>query len=288
MLIPRSQLGKTPAVVTRDEIKNRRRSSTNIEHDDTIIHHKYPPQSPYEVVQPPDVPAKKSSHTSPHRTPHNRNTSAGSPNLFIEQDNWHLLASDSGSRTQPAASRTLFRMGSTRHSHKKPRATCAFLHHIAEDKIEEIARRYFHIDSLGVQPRQPCSDSEKITLKILEENTTKRPTEIKLDRQPTLKNSYEKQIGELLDKGYAEIATTPPKTGRTWCLPHFVVVHPTEPGKVRVMFDAAACSGRTSLNDHLLPSPELLQSLPGVLTKFRQHEIDVAADVQEMFLRIGL
>ncbi|GBP77186.1 hypothetical protein EVAR_49395_1 [Eumeta japonica] len=64
MPITHSQSGKMPAVVTRDEIENRRRSSTNINHHDTITHHKSPPQSPSEVVQPPAAPARRSSDTS--------------------------------------------------------------------------------------------------------------------------------------------------------------------------------------------------------------------------------
>ncbi|GBP52464.1 hypothetical protein EVAR_39924_1 [Eumeta japonica] len=46
----------------------------NIKHDDTIIHHEYPPQLPSEVVQPPAAPVKRSSHTSKKLE-----TSAGSP-----------------------------------------------------------------------------------------------------------------------------------------------------------------------------------------------------------------
>ncbi|GBP86926.1 hypothetical protein EVAR_60908_1 [Eumeta japonica] len=48
--------------------------------------------------------------------------------------------------------------------------------------------------------------------------------------------------------------------------------------EITVVFDAAARSGGTSLHHHLLPGPDLLQSLPGVLMRF-QHEIAVAADV---------
>ncbi|GBP97941.1 hypothetical protein EVAR_56747_1 [Eumeta japonica] len=64
MPITRSQSRKTSAGVTRHEIENRSRSSTNIEHDDTIIYNECLPQSPFEVIQPPAVPVKTSSHTT--------------------------------------------------------------------------------------------------------------------------------------------------------------------------------------------------------------------------------
>ncbi|GBP83966.1 hypothetical protein EVAR_62408_1 [Eumeta japonica] len=46
------------------EIENRKTSLTNIEHDDTIIHHECTPQSPSEIVQLPAKLGKKSSQTS--------------------------------------------------------------------------------------------------------------------------------------------------------------------------------------------------------------------------------
>ncbi|GBP32505.1 hypothetical protein EVAR_23914_1 [Eumeta japonica] len=93
---------------------------------------------------------------------------------------------------------------------------------------------------------------------------------------------------ELLDKAYAKIATTPPTTERTWYLTYFAVIHPAKPGKALVVLYVAAPSRGTSLNDHLLPGLSLLQSLPGVLMRFRQHVIAAAADVKDLFLRIGI
>ncbi|GBP77489.1 hypothetical protein EVAR_62565_1 [Eumeta japonica] len=86
------------------------------------------------------------------------------PPRVIGQDNWHLLVSDRmrrGSITQPAASRTL--LGWVLHgTHTRSLGRRVhYVHHVAEHNIEEIVRRYFHIYSLGVQPRQLRSDPEK-------------------------------------------------------------------------------------------------------------------------------
>ncbi|GBP33500.1 hypothetical protein EVAR_23903_1 [Eumeta japonica] len=52
--------------------------------------------------------------------------------------------------------------------------------------------------------------------------------------------------------------------------------------------DAAAKAYGTSLNCNLFTGPDLLQSLPGVLMKFRQHQIAVTADIKKMFLQIEI
>ena len=90
-------------------------------------------------------------------------------------------------------------------------------------------------------------------------------------------------------KGYArklsveEARNTGP---RTWTLPTFPVTNINKPGKVRLVNDAAARYGGTSLNDALLTGPDLLNSMIGVLLRFRVGKIAFCADVEEMFLRI--
>jgi len=71
-----------------------------------------------------------------------------------------------------------------------------------------------------------------------------------------------------------------------WYLPHHPVTSPTKSGKVRIVFDAAAeCEG-TSLNKNLLTGPDVANNLDGVLQRFRQGKIAVAADIEKMFHHI--
>ena len=71
-------------------------------------------------------------------------------------------------------------------------------------------------------------------------------------------------MDDLLIKGYArklienEAAARSP---RTWYLPHHGVFHPHEPGKIRVVFDAAAIHDGVSLNSQLNRGPDLTNSL---------------------------
>lgn len=72
----------------------------------------------------------------------------------------------------------------------------------------------------------------------------------------------------------------------TWYLPHHPVVNPHKPGKLRIVFDAAAEFEGTSLNKNLVQEPDMTNSLIGVLLRFRQGHIGLAADVQSMFHQV--
>ena len=93
-------------------------------------------------------------------------------------------------------------------------------------------------------------------------------------------------IEDCVTKGYArkltkEEAATVSQT--TWFLPHHPVSNPNKPGKVRVVFDAAARFSGTSLNEQLMQGPNLTNDLSGVLIRFREEEIAFSADIEGMF-----
>ncbi|GBP63507.1 hypothetical protein EVAR_49562_1 [Eumeta japonica] len=88
----------------------------------------------------------------------------GNAQPSIGQDKWHLLVADRmrrGSRTQLAASRTP--IGWVLHStHTRSLGQRVhYVHHVAENNIEEIDGKYFHINSLDFQPRQLRSNPKK-------------------------------------------------------------------------------------------------------------------------------
>ena len=57
--------------------------------------------------------------------------------------------------------------------------------------------------------------------------------------------------------------------------------------KVRVVYDAAAKCGGTSLNKELLQGPQLNNSLVGLLFRFRKDEVAIVSDIESMFIRVG-
>lgn len=54
-------------------------------------------------------------------------------------------------------------------------------------------------------------------------------------------------------------------------------------GQNRVVFDCSARFSQTSINDHLLQGPDQLNSLIGILCRFRKERIAITCDVEKMF-----
>ncbi|XP_036325117.1 uncharacterized protein LOC118738300 [Rhagoletis pomonella] len=115
--------------------------------------------------------------------------------------------------------------------------------------------------------------------------------ETRMKKDTAYANSYKNEIAKYLNKGYAR-QLTPEEAAHnkptTWYLPHFGVVNPHKPGKIRIVFDAAAVTNSTSLNSVLLKGPEQAQPLVAVTHKFRQGIIAVAGDIQEMFSQVKI
>ncbi|XP_026054611.1 uncharacterized protein LOC113040501 [Carassius auratus] len=88
---------------------------------------------------------------------------------------------------------------------------------------------------------------------------------------------------EVIERGDAEEVHDEGKDGEKWYIPHHGVYHPKKPDKLRVVFDCSAKYQGTSLNDHLLQGPDLMNNLTGVLVRFRQHPIAIMCDVEKMF-----
>ena len=63
---------------------------------------------------------------------------------------------------------------------------------------------------------------------------------------------------------------------------------PTKPGKVRRVCDAASKFRGSSLNDHLIADPDLLNSLTGVFMRFREEKIALSADIGAMFNQVAV
>ncbi|XP_067047856.1 uncharacterized protein [Acropora muricata] len=111
----------------------------------------------------------------------------------------------------------------------------------------------------------------------------------RLAKDPDLFQKYSSFIDNLLDKDYARKVPDHQvnESGKAaWFLPHHPVFHPKKPEKVRVVFDCAAKYRGVSLNNVLLPGPDMTNSLVGVLTRFRQERIAVMADIECMYYQV--
>ena len=74
----------------------------------------------------------------------------------------------------------------------------------------------------------------------------------------------------------------------TWYLPHRFVINPKKPDRLRRVYDASAKFMGQSLNDKIYTGPDLLSPLFGVLLRFGEGRIVMAADVKEMYHMLRL
>ncbi|XP_053686350.1 uncharacterized protein LOC128735897 [Sabethes cyaneus] len=63
-------------------------------------------------------------------------------------------------------------------------------------------------------------------------------------------------------------------------------MNPNKPGKLRIVWDAAATCYGISLNSVLLKGPDQLTSLLSILVRFREFRVAVSGDLREMFLQV--
>ncbi|XP_058817874.1 uncharacterized protein LOC131681180 [Topomyia yanbarensis] len=111
--------------------------------------------------------------------------------------------------------------------------------------------------------------------------------ENKLSKNPELKQIVEKQIDDYLRKGYCHKATSndlaSKNNGKVWYLPLNVVLNPKKPNKIRLVWDASATVQGTSLNSILLKGPDMLASLPAVISRFQERRVAFGGDIKEMY-----
>ncbi|CAG7833197.1 unnamed protein product, partial [Allacma fusca] len=201
----------------------------------------------------------------------------------------------------------------TVHYHQEPQPPI--------EDMQTLMHNYFAIEALGVRappPLQSCEDKRatellaKTTSRIdgrfqtgllwKEENVqlpesrvaaTKRLRSIekRMDRDRKFAEDYSSKMEHFFKQNYAKAVTEEELAiggSRLWFLPHFAVFNPKKPGKLRLVFDCAAKSQGTSLNDVLITGPDYLTSLPKNLFNFRSRPIALTGDIKEMYPQIKI
>jgi len=135
--------------------------------------------------------------------------------------------------------------------------------------------------ALPWKPGAPNLDDNRILAESRLNNLRKR-----LDKNPEMKQRYTSVIEDYLAKDYAGKVEEETDSEMRWYLPHHAVLHPRKPDKVRVVFDCSVTFKGKSLNQQLLQGPDLLNSLIGVLLRFREGRIAMVSDIESMFHQV--
>ncbi|XP_055584974.1 uncharacterized protein LOC129737840 [Uranotaenia lowii] len=198
------------------------------------------------------------------------------------------------------------------------------IHKCSDDTtLHDLVKDFFSLESLGIcSAAIPQSEEIQRANELLEKTTTKstdghfitgllwrydkiefptsyqmaekrlRCLERRLDNDRNLRIAVDKLLADYQIKGYAhkasekELKETDPK--RCWYLPLGVVINPRKPGKVRIIWDAAAKANGVSFNDMLLKGPDMLTPLPTILYRFRQRQYCITGDIKEMYHQIKI
>ncbi|XP_062704152.1 uncharacterized protein LOC134286544 [Aedes albopictus] len=191
-----------------------------------------------------------------------------------------------------------------------------------DDDLHQAMKDYFSIDSLGVNASSKVllSTEDERAESLLKSLTRfsgdrfetgllwrydnvrlpdSRPMALRRHRclekrmanDPALAKVLQQKIGDYAAKGYIRKLSDEEirqQTGEMWYLPVFPVTNPNKPGKVRIVWDAAAKAHGISLNSVLLKGLDLLCSLLGILLRFRLHPVAVTGDIREMFHQVQI
>ena len=114
--------------------------------------------------------------------------------------------------------------------------------------------------------------------------------EKKFKNNPKFHAKYQKTVNEYISKGNPSKIVGEDLQKHTSkvvnYIPHHRVTNVNKPDKVRVVFDAGATYNSTSLDQNLLKGPDLLNSLVGILIRFRVGRFAVMGDIEQMFHQI--
>ena len=117
---------------------------------------------------------------------------------------------------------------------------------------------------------------------------------VRLNAKPEINVMYNKQpdntaMDTMISSSYAEeVPHVEPPSGRIRYLPHHDVYSPAEPDKVRLVFDCAAHSRGSSLNDRVYQGPKLTTLLNVVLLICIMYSCVISEDVQAIYNQVKL
>ncbi|CDW53743.1 RVT 1 and Peptidase A17 and DUF1758 domain contai ning protein [Trichuris trichiura] len=186
-----------------------------------------------------------------------------------------------------------------------------------EQQLDEDLRKFWEVESLSLEKSDTCEsigtdnanqqcgvafDGERYTVSlpwktedlVLPDNyhmalQKLKQTEARLSRDASLNAAYCKEMNKYIRNGWVEKTNQKGLEGRTWYLPHHMVVrHDKTSTRYRIIFDTSCRYRGVSLNDALISGPRLQNDLLGIILRFRRFPIALQADISKMFMQVCL
>ena len=107
----------------------------------------------------------------------------------------------------------------------------------------------------------------------------------KMMKDKGYREEYAEFMAKLFRKGYARKVPIERLRERAWYLTHHGVRHPTKK-KLRVVFHCSQEKEGISLNSRLLQGPDFMNSMLGVLLRFRKGSVALMADIEAMYYQV--
>ena len=117
-------------------------------------------------------------------------------------------------------------------------------------------------------------------------------TEARLIKQPEIGKAYDDQMKDMEDRGFSRKLSdkeVPEWKGPVHYVSHHAVVRPEKKSTpVRIVFNSSATFKGHCLNDFWYKGPDLLNSLFGVILRFRENAVAVCADIEKMYHMVAI
>ena len=154
---------------------------------------------------------------------------------------------------------------------------------IIENSCEKVGNKWLVPYPCKNDPKQ-LPDNRSQAVKRLE------ATERRLIKNPELAAAYDKQMTEMNTANYSrKLSEEELKSyeGPVHYVSHHGVLRPEKASTpLRIVFNSSAVYQGHCLNDYWLKGPDLLNSLFGVILRFRENEVAVSGDISKMYHQV--
>ena len=108
---------------------------------------------------------------------------------------------------------------------------------------------------------------------------------VRFKKNPKYLSDYKEFMNDVINRCAERVPEHRLKAqdGKINYVPHTGIYHPKKPNQIRVVFDCSARYEGVSLNDYLLQGPDQINSLLGILLRFRQERVAFLTDIKGMF-----